>query len=288
MTHPDPEIAPRSASSTHPTRRLSSRRHLPARAAPTWPRSVVPVPPVRRSPRDPGARHALTSPPPQVWDAHPARARGAAAPARSRRCPARAPPPEPAYPGVVVAASVGRGLRPRRLGGRPGRTRPTSSAAQAHVRRPSSRWTGSRHERDLSHDRHHRRASRCRSTCATSTRAHGFLEVWLLDAKTGGMVSLGVLDGDHGSCAVPSGPRPGGLRPGRRLPRAVRRRPGALRGQPGPRPRPLTGSLLRYVVSGPARTLGPICPTRPTPCLTCRPSTSTTPRPRRCSRPRSR
>ncbi len=33
----------------------------------------------------------------------------------------------------------------------------------------------------------------------------GFLEVWLLDAKTGGMVSLGVLDGDHGSYAVPSG-----------------------------------------------------------------------------------
>jgi hypothetical protein len=33
----------------------------------------------------------------------------------------------------------------------------------------------------------------------------GFLEVWLLDAKTGGMVSLGVLDGDRGSYAVPSG-----------------------------------------------------------------------------------
>jgi hypothetical protein len=33
----------------------------------------------------------------------------------------------------------------------------------------------------------------------------GFLEVWLLDAKTGGMVSLGVLDGDRGSYAVPPG-----------------------------------------------------------------------------------
>jgi len=33
----------------------------------------------------------------------------------------------------------------------------------------------------------------------------GFLEVWLLDAKTGGMVALGVLDGDHGSYAVPAG-----------------------------------------------------------------------------------
>ena len=32
----------------------------------------------------------------------------------------------------------------------------------------------------------------------------GFVEVWLLDARTGGMVSLGVLDGDHGSWAVPS------------------------------------------------------------------------------------
>ena len=32
----------------------------------------------------------------------------------------------------------------------------------------------------------------------------GFVEVWLLDAKTGGMVSLGVLDGDHGSWAVPA------------------------------------------------------------------------------------
>jgi hypothetical protein len=34
---------------------------------------------------------------------------------------------------------------------------------------------------------------------------NGFLEVWLLDAKTGGMVALGVLDGDRGSYAVPSG-----------------------------------------------------------------------------------
>jgi hypothetical protein len=33
----------------------------------------------------------------------------------------------------------------------------------------------------------------------------GFVEVWLLDAQTGGMVSLGVLDGDHGSWAVPAG-----------------------------------------------------------------------------------
>src|SRR5436853_447769 len=33
----------------------------------------------------------------------------------------------------------------------------------------------------------------------------GFLQVWLLDAKTGGMVALGVLDGDRGSYAVPSG-----------------------------------------------------------------------------------
>ena len=33
----------------------------------------------------------------------------------------------------------------------------------------------------------------------------GFVEVWLLDAKTGGMVALGVLDGDHGSFAVPPG-----------------------------------------------------------------------------------
>jgi len=33
----------------------------------------------------------------------------------------------------------------------------------------------------------------------------GFLEVWLLDAKTGGMVALGVLDGDQGSYAVPPG-----------------------------------------------------------------------------------
>ena len=32
----------------------------------------------------------------------------------------------------------------------------------------------------------------------------GFVEVWLLDAETGGMVSLGVLDGDHGSWAVPA------------------------------------------------------------------------------------
>jgi hypothetical protein len=32
----------------------------------------------------------------------------------------------------------------------------------------------------------------------------GFVEVWLLDAATGGMVSLGVLDGDHGSWAVPA------------------------------------------------------------------------------------
>jgi len=33
----------------------------------------------------------------------------------------------------------------------------------------------------------------------------GFVEVWLLDARTGGMVSLGVLDGDHGSWALPPG-----------------------------------------------------------------------------------
>ena len=33
----------------------------------------------------------------------------------------------------------------------------------------------------------------------------GFVEVWLLDAQTGGMVSLGVLDGDRGSWAVPAG-----------------------------------------------------------------------------------
>jgi len=33
----------------------------------------------------------------------------------------------------------------------------------------------------------------------------GFVEVWLLDAKTGGMVALGVLDGDRGSYAVPPG-----------------------------------------------------------------------------------
>ena len=33
----------------------------------------------------------------------------------------------------------------------------------------------------------------------------GFLEVWLLDAKTGGMVSLGVLDDERGSYAVPPG-----------------------------------------------------------------------------------
>jgi len=32
----------------------------------------------------------------------------------------------------------------------------------------------------------------------------GFVEVWLLDADTGGMVSLGVLDGDQGSWAVPA------------------------------------------------------------------------------------
>jgi len=32
----------------------------------------------------------------------------------------------------------------------------------------------------------------------------GFVEVWLLDADTGGMVSLGVLDGDEGSWAVPA------------------------------------------------------------------------------------
>jgi hypothetical protein len=41
---------------------------------------------------------------------------------------------------------------------------------------------------------------------APTPSTHGvrdFLEVWLLDAKTGGMVALGVLDGDRGSYAVP-------------------------------------------------------------------------------------
>lgn len=38
-----------------------------------------------------------------------------------------------------------------------------------------------------------------------SDPGEGFLEVWLLDARTGGMVALGVLDGDRGSYAVPPG-----------------------------------------------------------------------------------
>ena len=91
----------------------------------------------------------------------------------------------------------------------------------------------------------------------------GFLEVWLLDAKTGGMVSLGVLDGDRGSYAVPAGPRPDGVRPGRRLPRALRRQPGALEGQPGPRPGPLTGSVLRVRRRGPGAYAGSDMPDAP-------------------------
>jgi hypothetical protein len=39
----------------------------------------------------------------------------------------------------------------------------------------------------------------------TSEDGKGFVQVWLLDEKTGGMVALGVLDGDQGSFAVPQG-----------------------------------------------------------------------------------
>ncbi len=62
-----------------------------------------------------------------------------------------------------------------------------------HVTRGTLALTGTSPRESLSVDLH------------DSDPGDGFLEVWLLDAKTGGMVALGVLDGDHGSYAVPAG-----------------------------------------------------------------------------------
>ncbi len=64
---------------------------------------------------------------------------------------------------------------------------------EGHVTSGTLSMTGSPSAESLSVDLH------------DSDPGTGFLEVWLLDAKTGGMVSLGVLDGDRGSYAVPAG-----------------------------------------------------------------------------------
>ena len=110
---------------------------------------------------------------------------------------------EPAY--VAGRGCLGgRGRRPRRLRRSPGRPRRRRHpSGRTHVDAPSrwqttsrtarSRLTGQPARESLSVELH------------DSDPGTGFLEVWLLDAKTGGMVSLGVLDGERGSYAVPPG-----------------------------------------------------------------------------------
>jgi hypothetical protein len=145
----------------------------------------------------------LTVPPPGVWDniraevgeaaetapvaSLPSASRGA----RSRRTwmVAAASVVAGAVLGASVVALVGRDDDSTSQAARTSSLEPL----EGHVTSGTLSLSGSPSGESLSVDLH------------DSDPGTGFLEVWLLDAKTGGMVSLGVLDGDRGSYAVPPG-----------------------------------------------------------------------------------
>lgn len=152
----------------------------------------------------------LTRPPSGVWEAiereldePPA----AVTPLSARSAPVAAPAPAPAprrRTWLVVAASVAAGVI---LGG-------TAVAVSNHDSDDSGQ-AGARTSALKPFDGHPTTGTlelsggpsdqQLSVTVRDADPADGFLEVWLLDASTGGMVSLGVLDGDHGSYAVPAG-----------------------------------------------------------------------------------
>ena len=200
MTHPEPEILLSSVG--------GSLDHETERHVATCPRCRADLDAMTRV-RAAGARLAsdpslgtLTAPPPAVWEGLQRELQEPAVPASVAPLPSPSRRPRNRPTWLVVAASVAAGAvlggSAVALAGRDDATPPavrtsTLEPLDGHVTSGTLAMTGPPSSESLSVE------------LRDADPGDGFLEVWLLDAKTGGMVSLGVLDGDRGSYAVPPG-----------------------------------------------------------------------------------
>jgi hypothetical protein len=154
---------------------------------------------------DPGLG-VLTAPPPQVWTAIAREAAGqaespdrvSARVERSRRIPV---PVRRALVAASVAASFLLGVFVASVVGHDDGGGSASSPPRTSVLAPVGHHV-TRGTVALSDSASHPSLT---VSLRSSDPGRGFLEVWLLDGRTGGMVALGVLDGERGSYEVPSG-----------------------------------------------------------------------------------
>jgi hypothetical protein len=149
---------------------------------------------------------AMVAPPSQVWTAIAREAAGPEAsrgtvsplPARSSRVPLLV---RRALVAATVAASFLLGMLVTSLAGDDNGRRSASVPPRTTVLAPVGDHVSSG-TLALSDTASHRSLT---VSLKTSDPGRGFLEVWLLDGRSGGMVALGVLDGRRGSYDVPTG-----------------------------------------------------------------------------------